>query len=516
MKKVAACSVALSLIVAAGLVAAQNEPPAGGQAGGSAPPQTFTQAQLEQLVSPIALYPDALVSQILIASTYPIQVVEAYQWLQQHGKPSSSQIQQAGKAQGWDPSVQSMLSFPQLIDRMYQNLEWTQALGEAFLAQQKEVMSTIQAMRQKAYAAGNLKSSSQQTVTVQPDNTIVIVPAQPQVVYLPTYNPMVVYGAAWAPATWYYPPAVYAPWPGYNPAYASAVAFGAGVAVGAIWGSSYCSWSSGNVYVNNNYYAHGGTYDNGTYHGANGTVAHYGNTTAAYNSNTGHFESYNSATGETHSGQVYQGEHGTAAQGENGSVAHYGNTTAGYDKNTGQYASYNSATGQTHSGTVDHGADGGTAVQGSDGSVAHYGNTTAAYNKNTGQVDSYNSATGQTHSGNTNNAGSSSWQHDSAQRQGQPYQSSSLNQQYGGSHDSANRGWGEGGGGDGSSGWASRSQGFQGGDGDFDRAASDRGWASRGGGGGGGGFGDRFGGGFGGGDRFGGGGGGFARGGFRR
>jgi hypothetical protein len=479
MKTVAACALVLGVLLRGPAAVAQA--PAGASAA------AYSQAKLEQLVAPIALYPDALVSQILIASTYPIQVVEAYQWLQQNQKPSSAQIQQTAKAKGWDPSVQSLLGFPQIVGRMYQNLEWTNDLGEAFLAQQSEVMSTIQVMRQKALAAGNLKSTSKQTVTVQGDNTIVIVPAQPQVVYVPAYNPVVVYGA-WAPATWYYPPAVYAPWPGYNPAY-GAIAFGAGVAVGAYWGSSNCSWSTGNVYVTNNYYAHGGSYHSGTYSGPNGTVAHYGNTTAAYNANTGHVESYNSATGQTRSGQVYDGARGTAVQGENGTVAHAGNTTAGYDNKTGQYASYNSATGQTRSGTVNQGANG-TSVQGSNGSAAHAGNTTAGYNKNTGQVASYNSATGTTRSGNVNNLGNtSSWQHDSAQRQGQPYHNSSLDSQYGGdSRWGGARGFGEGGGGD--SQWASRMQGFErGGDGGFERAASDRGWASRGGGGfGGGGF----------------------------
>jgi hypothetical protein len=484
MKIAAACTLALGLVLLGRPAMAQDDAGAPPPANTAPPPVSFSQAQLEQMVAPIALYPDALVSQILIAATYPIQIVEAYQWQQANKKASSAQIEKAGKAKGWDPSVQSLLSFPGVIERMYQNVEWTQQLGEAFLAQQSEVMSTIQLMRQKAYAAGNLKSSSQQKVTVQPDNTIIIVPAQPQVVYVPAYNPMVVYGSAWAPVTWYYPPAVYAPPPYYNPAY-GALAFGAGVAVGAIWGSSNCSWSTGNVYVTNNYYRYGGTYrTQGSISGANGTVAHYGNTYGAYNANTGHYDTYNSATGQTRSGTVTQGERGTAVQGENGSVAHAGNTTAGYDKNTGQYGSYNSATGKTRSGTVTQGANG-TAVQGNNASAAHAGNTTAAYNKNTGEYGSYNSATGQTRSGNVNNAGTSSWQHDSAQRQGQPYSNSSLDSQYGsGSRSGAARGFGNSGG---DSGWASRAQGFERGgfgDGGFERAASDRGWASRGGGGG--------------------------------
>ncbi len=406
-----------------------------GQNDGAPAGQAYSASQLEQMVAPIALYPDSLVSQILIASTYPVEVVEAAQWLQKNKHLTGAQAQDAAKSQGWDPSVQSLVQFPQVVDRMFTNLEWTQNLGEAFLAQQQQVLSTIQDMRQKAYVAGNLTSTSKQKVVVQ-ETTIVIVPAQPQVVYVPSYNPTVVYGAAWAPAVWYYPPAVYAPPPGYNAA-AGAIAFGAGVAVGAAWSSSSnCSWSTGNVTVNNNYYSRSGaTYSNqaGGYRGANGSVAHAGSTTAAYNKNTGQVNSYNSATGNTRSGDVTQGARGTA-------------------------------------------------VQGANGSAAHAGNTTAAYNKNTGQVNSYNSATGKTRSGNTNNAGSSNWQHDSAQRQGQPYSNPSLNKQYGGSaqNSAAARGYGEGGGGSGGQRGAAGGSGGGG----FESAASNRGWASRGGGGG--------------------------------
>jgi hypothetical protein len=452
MKNLAALLLVFGLVALGRTTMAQNE-------------RTYSQSQLQQMVAPIALYPDSLVSQILIASTYPIQVVEAYQWMQKNKALTGAQAQNAAKSQGWDPSVQSLIQFPQIVDRMFTGLEWTQDLGEAFLAQQQDVLSTIQAMRQKAYEAGNLKSTPKQNVVVQ-ENTIVIAPAQPQVVYVPSYDPTVVYGSAWVPATWYYPPAVYAPPPGYTAA-AGVVAFGAGVAVGAAWSSaSNCSWSTGSVTVNNNYY-HAGS---GSYHGANGSVAHAGNTTAAYNANTGQVKTYNSATGNTRSGQVDQGARGTAVQGENGSAAHAGNTTA-------------------------------------------------TYNKNTGEAHTYNSATGQAKSGNVNNASASNWQHDSAQRQGQPYSNSSLNKQYGsgGQNSAAARGYGEGGGGQrpaGASGEGGRAEGFGGGGlgggGGFESAASDRGSASRGAGGAGGGGFNRGGGGF---NR---GGGGFGGGGGRR
>jgi uncharacterized membrane protein YgcG len=260
-------------------------------------------------VAPIALYPDSLVSQILIASGYPVQVVEAYQWLQKNKTLTGAQAETAAQANKWDPSVASLVQFPQVVERMFGNLEWTQDLGEAFIAQQKDVMDAIQVMRKKAYDAGNLKSSPQQNVAVD-GAAIVVQPADPQVVYVESYSPTVVYGT-WAPPVWYYPQAVYAPWPGWVPG-SSAIAFGAGVAVGAAWGHAWgCSWATGHVTVNNNYYNHGGgTNPNGrVYSGANGSAAHYGNTTATYNKNTGEVHTYNSATGNTHSGNTSNWEH---------------------------------------------------------------------------------------------------------------------------------------------------------------------------------------------------------------
>ncbi len=145
-----------------------------------ATPAPLSPDRLQQMVAPIALYPDALVSQILIASTYPVEVVEAYQWGQQNKGLSAAQAQQAVQSKPWDPSVQSLVQFPQILDRMYKGLDWTQDLGEAFLTQQADVMDAVQAMRQKAQAAGNLQTSSQQTVTQQ-DTDIVIQSPDPEV-----------------------------------------------------------------------------------------------------------------------------------------------------------------------------------------------------------------------------------------------------------------------------------------------------------------------------------------------
>ncbi|MFN8601956.1 MAG: DUF3300 domain-containing protein [Candidatus Binatia bacterium] len=217
--------------------------------------QTLSNEQLEQLVAPIALYPDSLVAQILMAATYPIEVVEAARWSKQNPKVTGSALEDAMQKQSWDASVKSLTAFPQVLAMMDEKLDWTTDLGNAFLAQQSDVMNAIQALRARAQAAGNLKSNEQQTVVVeqQPSGsqpqTIIIQPASPQVVYVPAYTPAV-YGA------WPYP--AYPPYPYYPPGYvfgASLISFGVGMAVGsALWGG--CSWGGNSSHVNvnvNNY-----------------------------------------------------------------------------------------------------------------------------------------------------------------------------------------------------------------------------------------------------------------------
>jgi len=205
----------------------------------------FKQEELEQLCAPIALYPDSLVSQILMASTYPLEVVQADRWAKQNKDLKEEDLTKGLEAQTWDASVKSLVNFPQVLDMMNTNLDWTQKLGDAVLAQQKDVMATIQTMRQKAQAEGNLKSSEEQKVTVEEGTqTIIIESANPQVVYVPVYNPTVVYGAWGYPS---YPPYYYYP-PGY--AYAGAAfTFTMGVAIGAAWGYAWggCNWHNGDV-----------------------------------------------------------------------------------------------------------------------------------------------------------------------------------------------------------------------------------------------------------------------------
>ncbi|MFO1311427.1 MAG: DUF3300 domain-containing protein [Burkholderiales bacterium] len=247
---------ALALCAALALPVASQAPPAPAPAM-SPPPgaqpgsKAFSQEELDQLVAPIALYPDALLAQVLMASTYPLEVVEAERWVKKNPGLKDKALEDALQQQSWDPSVKSLTVFPQVLTMMSEKLDWTQKLGDAFLAQQAEVLATAQALRAKASAQGTLKSTEQQkVVTTQENNTTVIKiePTNPEVVYVPTYNPTVVYG------TWPYP--AYPPYYYYPPGYVAGGAllgFTAGVIVGgALWGN--CNWGRGDVNVNVNRY----------------------------------------------------------------------------------------------------------------------------------------------------------------------------------------------------------------------------------------------------------------------
>jgi len=248
-----ACVCALSLAAPAPAQvtpAPAAQPPSGAQAAAPAT-KPVTQQELDQLLAPIALYPDALLAQVLMASTYPLEVLEADRWVKANSTLKDKALEDALQKQSWDPSVKSLAVFPQVLTMMSDKLDWTQKLGDAFLAGQKEVMSTVQGLRQKASAQGNLKDTDQQKVTtekVESTTIIKIEPAKPEVVYVPTYNPTVVYGSWWWPS---YPPYYYYP-PGYV-AGAALVGFTAGVIVGgALWGG--VNWGRGDVDINVNRY----------------------------------------------------------------------------------------------------------------------------------------------------------------------------------------------------------------------------------------------------------------------
>jgi len=213
-----------------------------------APSKAFSQEQLDQLLAPVALYPDDLLTQLLMASTYPLEVVKANSWVKQNKDLKGDALTKALEKQEWDPSVKSLVNFPQVLQMMTDKIDWTQKIGDAFLAQQKDVLDTVQKLRQKAYDSGNLKSGKEQTVVV--DNSakiIVIQQASPEVIYVPSYNPTVVYGGWWYPA--------YPPYPLYPyPPVATPYAFGWGVAVGVAWGYAWghCNWHGGDVNINYN------------------------------------------------------------------------------------------------------------------------------------------------------------------------------------------------------------------------------------------------------------------------
>src|ERR1700761_5463921 len=207
--------------------------------------------QLDSPVAPIALYPDPLLAQTLAASTYPLEIIELQQWLQKNPGLKDKALADAVSKQKWDPSVQALAPMPDLVKRLADDLQWTTDLGNAFLAQQKDVMDAVQRMRKKAQDKGNLKTTEQQKVetqVIESKSTIVIQQANPQVVYVPSYDPVVVYG----PPVYPYPPIYYPP-PGYYAA-GLAISFGIGVAMGAFWGGGWgwgCGWGGGSVYINN-------------------------------------------------------------------------------------------------------------------------------------------------------------------------------------------------------------------------------------------------------------------------
>jgi len=224
------------------------------QAAGSAQQEApkIPPDQLDSLVAPIALYPDPMLAQVLAASTYPLEIIQLQQWLQKNKNLKDKALVDAVQKQPWDPSVQALAALPDVVKRLADDIQWTTDLGNAFLAQQSDVMDAVQRMRKKAQDSGNLKSNEQQKVetkVVESKQVVIIEQANPQVVYVPSYNPTVVYGAPVYP----YPPISYPP-PGYYAA-GMAISFGIGVAMGAAWGGGWgwgCGWGHNDVDINVN------------------------------------------------------------------------------------------------------------------------------------------------------------------------------------------------------------------------------------------------------------------------
>jgi hypothetical protein len=232
-----------------------------------APAPAYTQQtaeQLQQLVAPIALYPDSLVAQVLAASTFPEQVVEADRWVQGHPDLKGTDLGNAVDQQPWDPSVKALAAFPSVLGNMDKNLSWTSSLGDAYYNQQQDVMDAVQVMRRKAQDAGNLKSTQQQRVT-EKDSDIEIEPADPEVVYVPAYDPWLIYGypvVAWP--GWY-------PYPGiwFGGPYLS---FGIGFGIGW-WGGFGWGWGHWGFDWHNHY----AVFNHGRYYSGSRTFYNRGN-----------------------------------------------------------------------------------------------------------------------------------------------------------------------------------------------------------------------------------------------
>ena len=234
-------------------------PAPGAGPGGAADGAPLSASELQALVAPIALYPDALVAQILSAATFPDQVAIADYWVQQHKNLTGPSLVQAVNDETWGPSVKALTAFPSVLDNMAKNLSWTSSLGEAYHNQPSDVMEAVQALRAKAKAAGRLNSSAQITVMEPSPGLIDIAPANPQVVYVPVYDPATIYGVPYVV-------------PGYTAAgvvAAGAIGFGAGIAVGALMGGAWgwntwgCDWHGGVAVYN-----HAAFYGNAAWHGA--------------------------------------------------------------------------------------------------------------------------------------------------------------------------------------------------------------------------------------------------------
>ena len=440
---------------------AQESAPPSGYSGQGVP---LTAEELQQLTGPIALYPDALVAQILGAATFPDQIATAANWVHQSGLTGQA-LMQAVDTQPWDPSVKALTQFPSVLDNMAKNLSWTSALGEAYHTQAADVMTAIQFLRAKAQAAGNLKSGSQITVVQQSPQTIVIQSANPQVVYVPMYNPAVVYGAPYVYVGYVPPPP--------PPAGAAVLAFGVGIAVGAMmsggccgWGYSSwnCGWHSTTVVYRGGAYYGNSAWHGGYYGSSASAYGPYGSAHASrgYNPSTGTYArggTVSNGYGSVSAGQAYNPRTGASASTVQGSNAYgsYGASTVSKNGNTayGQHQTTSQGTtGQVHT------TNGGSAY----GASGKYGNSAAV--GQTANGDKYASANGNTYkntgsgwTGNSNNT---------------PKSASS----YSGSS-AASKGWG----GQERSGGSSAFGGARGGGWDS-RAASARGSSSMGGGGG--------------------------------
>ena len=294
-----------------------------------APPPAAKQspAELQQLVAPIALYPDELVAQILAAATYPTEIVEADRWLQEHPNLKGTDLGKEVDQQNWDPSVKALTPFPSVLANLDKNLSWTSSLGEAYVGQPQDVMDAVQSMRKRANDAGNLRSNDQEKVGTQ-GQTIVVEPANPDVVYVPAYDPWLVYGA---------PVAMWPGWFGYpglylaGPGIVFGVGFGIGFFGGFGWGWHHWGfdWHNHDVMFNHNaYFSHSRTFaGRNAFHGG-----------ADFNRGGFRGNERNPATNRGFASHAQSGMHSGAFSGlDHGGVAH-GNSFRGSSSFGGAHA----------------------------------------------------------------------------------------------------------------------------------------------------------------------------------
>lgn len=375
LRKVLSIALSLVLITVSSPVYGYQEQEGGGNPNQESAPKS--PEQLQALVAPIALYPDALVAQTLSAATFPDQVVEASQWLEKNKGLTGEKLAEAVNTQPWDPSVKAMTQFNTVLENMAKNMAWTSELGEAYHIQPKDVMEAVQVLRKQAKAAGHLKTTSQMTVVEQSPSVIVIQPANPQIVYVPTYNPTVIYGTPYVI-------------PGYTPgevAAAAVIGFGVGIAVGAAMTSHYAwGWSAWGVgwHGGTVVYGHTAYYGNAAWHGGYGAYGYHGYGTSyhgAYGSAASYHGAYGSAGaysganryGGTSSGGAYRTAYGGQSQ--------HTSTTAAGGVHTGG-SGYSNVTGQGYHYGASSTAAGGTAYHGTDASGQHVaGGTTASGQK---------------------------------------------------------------------------------------------------------------------------------------
>jgi len=307
MFRTVAAAAVLFVPVGSTLAVAQEAQPAGPADQQAAPRSTLTAQQLDNLVAPLALYPDPLLSQVLVAATYPLEVVEANQWLQQNRSLTGTALMDAAKQQNWDPSVQALVAFPDVLTRLNQDVRWTTDLGNAFLGQQADVMKAVQRLRARAQANGKLQTTPQETVTTQTQNgqtAIAIQPADPQVIYVPTYDPTYIWGA---PAWGYYPPLYY---PTYGFGFGFGIPFG-GLFVGwpgwGGWGWGF-NWFGGGLFVNGGFFGRYG-YGYGGFRGGfagNRAWAHNYARSSVATGRAAYSRSYNTAANSRVAGSGYR------------------------------------------------------------------------------------------------------------------------------------------------------------------------------------------------------------------